>query len=153
MCVRAVRSVAQVAWRSAYHGLARAIIRVTVDASGTPAERALRASINADAGKVCHYMTQPLVELYGDCMVVLKMSCCGIIINADAGKGAASRSSTVLQGDASAAPKSIEVTASAAGLTMGSFTVRALARRLGTLRVFHSKPGSVRRFCERRAGC
>ena len=118
MCVRAVRSVAQVAWRSAYHGLARAIIRVTVDASGTPAERALRASINADAGK-----------------------------------GAAARSSTVLQGDASAAPKSIEVTASAAGLTMGSFTVRALPRRLGTLRVFHSKPGSVRRFCERRAGC
>jgi hypothetical protein len=29
----------------------------------------------------------------------------------------------VLQGDASVAPKTIEVTASAAGLTMGSFTV------------------------------
>jgi hypothetical protein len=25
-------------------------------------------------GKVCHYMTQPLVELYGGCMVVLKVS-------------------------------------------------------------------------------
>jgi hypothetical protein len=24
--------------------------------------------------KVCHYMTQPLVELYGGCMVVLKVS-------------------------------------------------------------------------------
>jgi hypothetical protein len=24
-------------------------------------------------GKVCHYMTQPLVELYGGCMVVLKV--------------------------------------------------------------------------------
>lgn len=78
----------QVAWRSSYHGLTRAIIRVTVDASGTPAERALRAAVNPDAGK-----------------------------------GDASRSSTVLQGDASVAPKTIEVTASAAGLTMGSFTV------------------------------
>jgi hypothetical protein len=78
----------QVAWRSSYHGLTRAIIRVTIDASGTPAERALRAAVNPDAGK-----------------------------------GDASRSSTVLQGDASVAPKTIEVTASAAGLTMGSFTV------------------------------
>jgi hypothetical protein len=25
-------------------------------------------------GKVCHYMIQPLVELYGGCMVVLKVS-------------------------------------------------------------------------------
>ena len=24
--------------------------------------------------KVCHYMTQPLVELYGGCMLVLKVS-------------------------------------------------------------------------------
>jgi hypothetical protein len=24
--------------------------------------------------EVCHYMPQPLVELYGDCMVVLKVS-------------------------------------------------------------------------------
>ena len=76
------------AWRSSYHGLTRAIVRVTVDASGTPAERSLRASVNPDAGK-----------------------------------GVASRSSTVLQGDASSAPKTIEVTASASGLTMGSFTV------------------------------
>ena len=27
---------------------------------------------------VCHYMNQPLVELYGGCMVVLKISWCGI---------------------------------------------------------------------------
>ena len=25
-------------------------------------------------GQVCHYIIQPLVELYGDCMVVLKVS-------------------------------------------------------------------------------
>jgi hypothetical protein len=24
--------------------------------------------------QVCHYMTQPLIELYGDCMLVLKVS-------------------------------------------------------------------------------
>jgi hypothetical protein len=41
----------QVRWRSAYHGLSRAIVRVTVDASGTATERALRASINLDAGQ------------------------------------------------------------------------------------------------------
>jgi hypothetical protein len=38
-------------------------------------------------GRVCHYMTQPLVELYGGCMVVLKVSWCGIIApRARAGK-------------------------------------------------------------------
>jgi hypothetical protein len=26
------------------------------------------------ASEVCHYIIQPLVELYGDCMVVLKVS-------------------------------------------------------------------------------
>jgi hypothetical protein len=31
-----------------------------------------------DLVEVCHYMTQPLVELYGGCMVVLKVSWCGI---------------------------------------------------------------------------
>ena len=40
----------QVSWRSAYHGLARGIIRVTVDASGSPADRALRAQVNTEAG-------------------------------------------------------------------------------------------------------
>ena len=43
-------------------------------------------------------------------------------VNPEAGKGEASRSSKVLL-DASAAPKTIEVTASADGLTMGTFTV------------------------------
>ena len=38
-------------WRSAYHGLARALVRVTVDASGTKSDRALRASVNLEAGK------------------------------------------------------------------------------------------------------
>lgn len=38
-------------WRSAYHGLARAIVRVTLDASGSPAERALRAAVNVEAGR------------------------------------------------------------------------------------------------------
>ena len=41
----------QVSWRSSYHGLTRAIVRVTLDASGTEAERALRASVNVDSGK------------------------------------------------------------------------------------------------------
>ena len=36
--------------RKAYHGLARAFIRSKVDASGTAAERALRKTVNADAG-------------------------------------------------------------------------------------------------------
>ena len=84
----ACQEPSQVNWRSSYHGLSRAIIRVTVDASGSADERALRASVNAEAGK-----------------------------------GQASRSSTVLLGDASAAPKTIEVTASADGLTQGSWTV------------------------------
>lgn len=35
----------------AYHGLARVIARSTVDASGTAAERALRAAVNVDAGQ------------------------------------------------------------------------------------------------------
>lgn len=78
----------QVSWRSAYHGLSRAIVRVTVDASGTAAERALRASVNPDAGK-----------------------------------GVASRSSSVLQGLASVAPTSITVVASASGLSTGSFAI------------------------------
>ena len=38
------------AWRSAYHGLARAIVKVTVDASGSDADRALRAAVNVEAG-------------------------------------------------------------------------------------------------------
>jgi hypothetical protein len=41
----------QVSWRSSYHGLSRAIVRVTVDASGTVAERELRAALNLEAGK------------------------------------------------------------------------------------------------------
>lgn len=44
-------------------------------------------------------------------------------VNAEAGKGAGSRSSTVLQGPASAAPTSITVTATAPGLKPASFTV------------------------------
>lgn len=78
----------QVSWRSSYHGLTRAIVRVTVDASGTEEERQLRASVNSEAGK-----------------------------------GVASRSSTVLQGPASAAPTSITVTASSPGLKAASFTI------------------------------
>ena len=38
-------------WRPAYHGLVRAIVRVTVDASGSPATRALQALVNGDAGR------------------------------------------------------------------------------------------------------
>lgn len=37
-------------WRVAYHGLARAIVRVTLEASGSPAQRALEAEINKQAG-------------------------------------------------------------------------------------------------------
>lgn len=44
-------------------------------------------------------------------------------VNIDSGKGAASRSSTIVQGDASAAPTTIEVTATAEGLTPGSFSI------------------------------
>ena len=47
----ACQEPSQVPWRSAYHGLARAVVRVTVDASGSPAERALRALVNPDAGR------------------------------------------------------------------------------------------------------
>jgi hypothetical protein len=32
-----------------------------------------------DEKQVCHYMIQPLVELYVGCMAVLKVSWCGII--------------------------------------------------------------------------
>jgi hypothetical protein len=35
----------------AYHGLARVILRSTVDASGSAAERALRSAVNVDAGR------------------------------------------------------------------------------------------------------
>jgi hypothetical protein len=38
----------QVSWRSSYHGLTRAIVRVTVDASGSAEARALRAAVNPD---------------------------------------------------------------------------------------------------------
>jgi len=40
-----------VASRAAYHGLVRGVVRVTVDAAGSDAERALRAFVNLDAGK------------------------------------------------------------------------------------------------------
>ena len=46
----ACQEPSQASWRSAYHGLARAIVRVTVDASGSAADRALRAQVNVDAG-------------------------------------------------------------------------------------------------------
>ena len=82
----ACQEPSQVAWRSAYHGLARGIVRVTVDASGTEADRALRAIVNPDSG-------------------------------------AAPRSSKILQGPASAAPKTITVTASSPGLPSATFTV------------------------------
>jgi hypothetical protein len=36
------------------------------------------AAPGAGRGQACHYMIQPLVELYGGCMVVLKVSWCGI---------------------------------------------------------------------------
>ena len=74
--------------RSAYHGLARGIIRVTVDASGPPADRALRA-----------------------------------LVNVDAGNGALSRASSILQGPASGAPTSITVTATAPGLATATITI------------------------------
>ena len=47
----ACQEPSHVSWRSAYHGLVRAIVRVTVAATGTEAERDLMASINIDAGK------------------------------------------------------------------------------------------------------
>ena len=37
-----------------------------------PAEELARLACSGE-GQVCHYMMQPLVELYGGCMVVLKM--------------------------------------------------------------------------------
>lgn len=39
-----------VPWRPAYHGLSRAILRVTLDARGSDGERALRRSLEAEAG-------------------------------------------------------------------------------------------------------
>jgi len=47
----ACQEPSQSAWRSAYHGFARGIVRVTVDASGSSDERALRATVNVDAGR------------------------------------------------------------------------------------------------------
>jgi hypothetical protein len=47
----ACQEPSHVAWRSAYHGLVRAIVRVTLVATGTEAERDLMASVNIDAGK------------------------------------------------------------------------------------------------------
>jgi hypothetical protein len=38
-------------WRSAYNGLARAVVRVTLAAAGSAADRALLAAVNVDAGK------------------------------------------------------------------------------------------------------
>ena len=46
----ACQEPSQAPWRSAYHGLARAIVRVTLDASGSQADRALRARVNVEAG-------------------------------------------------------------------------------------------------------
>ena len=46
----ACQEPSQASWRSAYHGLVRAIVRVTVDASGSAADRALRAQVNVEAG-------------------------------------------------------------------------------------------------------
>jgi hypothetical protein len=40
-----------VSWKPAYHGLARAIVRANVDGATPDAARALRASIDVDAGK------------------------------------------------------------------------------------------------------
>ncbi len=37
-------------WRAAYHGLARAVVRVTLAAAGSAADRALLAAVNIDAG-------------------------------------------------------------------------------------------------------
>jgi hypothetical protein len=39
------------AWRSAYNGLARAIVKVTEDASSSPATRALMREIDAESGR------------------------------------------------------------------------------------------------------
>ena len=41
--------------------------------------------------QVCHYMTRPLVELYGGCMVALKVSRCGINLVADLANALAGR--------------------------------------------------------------
>ena len=47
----ACQEPSQSSWRSSYHALTRAIVRVTVDASGTDEERQLRADVNMEAGK------------------------------------------------------------------------------------------------------
>jgi beta-galactosidase len=38
------------AGKPVYHGIIRAVVRVMLDAAGTPAERATRAAVNVDAG-------------------------------------------------------------------------------------------------------
>ena len=38
-------------WRSAYHGLARVIVRASLDAAGSAADRALEAQVNVEAGQ------------------------------------------------------------------------------------------------------
>lgn len=37
-------------WRPAYHGLVRAIVKVTIDAAGSASDRALLAAVNVEAG-------------------------------------------------------------------------------------------------------
>ena len=53
--------------------------RCLIDPHGAPARRAvvralLKLAEEEHNGQACHYMTQPLVELYAGCMVVLKVS-------------------------------------------------------------------------------
>jgi hypothetical protein len=47
--------------------------------ASAPRRLALAVGAPLESAEVieCHYMTQPLVELYGGCMVVLKVSCYG----------------------------------------------------------------------------
>ena len=46
--------------------------------SGPAAREMTSVALLARDSDPCHYMTQPLVELYGGCVVVLKVSRCGI---------------------------------------------------------------------------
>ena len=100
MRTRVTRSAARHAFRAPRARSARP--RTAAGAGGQPAARRFAKSVeqppdalrnvgilaHIDAGKVCHYMTQPLVGLCGDCVVVLKVSWCGVRRGQDDAHGA-----------------------------------------------------------------
>ena len=82
----------KVPWRSAYHGLARVIVQVTMDASTHPLHRHRLRQIDRDGGILTH-IVPPEVKYFADQPIVVEASVDGlgsaqvsIPVTADAGK-------------------------------------------------------------------